>query len=70
MDKILSNIDEAVKSGLAKAAENAKNSEIECPFCPCYDFDLIGLKNHLLNHCEGFENTMTIEQEKALREGK
>lgn len=32
-----------------------------CPFCAERDFDLIGLKNHLLNgHCEPFEATERI----------
>ena len=33
------------------------NEYIKCPFCGEDDFDLIGLKNHLLCHCEEFEQT-------------
>jgi hypothetical protein len=28
---------------------------IKCPFCGEDEFDLIGLKIHLLNHCEEFK---------------
>lgn len=27
-----------------------------CPFCGENDFDAVGLKSHLLNHCEVFEH--------------
>ena len=30
---------------------------IQCPFCGEKDFDLVGLKVHLLRFCEKFENT-------------
>ena len=30
---------------------------IKCPFCGEDDFDLEGLKTHLLNHCEVFDKT-------------
>lgn len=30
---------------------------IKCPFCGEDDFDLIGLKSHLINHCETFRDT-------------
>jgi hypothetical protein len=30
---------------------------IACPFCGESDFNLIGLKCHLLRHCKEFENT-------------
>jgi hypothetical protein len=28
-----------------------------CPFCKQEDFDLIGLKYHLLTHCQAFDET-------------
>lgn len=31
--------------------------EVSCPYCDEDDFDLIGLKSHLLNHCVVFEST-------------
>jgi hypothetical protein len=33
---------------------------IACPFCGETDFDLIGLKSHLLNHCEEFDQTPSV----------
>lgn len=36
---------------------------IECPFCGEKDFDLVGLKSHLLNSCEVFDQTETPLQE-------
>jgi hypothetical protein len=30
---------------------------LTCPFCKEEDFDLIGLKYHLLSYCEVFEST-------------
>jgi hypothetical protein len=49
------------------------NSEIICPFCGEGDFDLIGLKDHLTNVdrlCSKFVQTLTIEEERKLREIK
>jgi len=33
---------------------------MKCPFCGEDDFDLIGLKFHLLYYCEVFEKTENI----------
>ena len=45
------------------------SEDIFCPFCKEGDFDLIGLKNHLLSgHCKIFDETISIEQEKIYRE--
>jgi len=42
---------------------------IQCPFCKETDFDLIGLKNHLLSgHCEDFNDVMSVEEEQAARQ--
>ena len=41
--------------------------EIVCPFCKEDNFDLIGLKNHLLNQCEEFQETISIEEERNNR---
>lgn len=41
---------------------------IACPFCREADFDLIGLKGHLLRWCEAFESTDSLHIE-ALRRG-
>ena len=38
---------------------------IECPFCAEKDFDLVGLKGHLLNgDCEEFNHTETPFEER------
>lgn len=40
---------------------------IICPFCNEADFDLIGLKNHLVKgHCDTFNEIISIEQERHL----
>jgi len=41
-----------------------KKAEIICPFCGEDDFDLIGLKHHLLNFCDEFRETISIEEER------
>lgn len=33
-----------------------KLDNISCPFCEDTDFDLIGLKSHLLNYCDTFDD--------------
>ena len=33
---------------------------IKCPFCQEDDFDLPGLKHHLLMYCEAYRNTEDI----------
>jgi hypothetical protein len=33
--------------------------EITCPFCQEEGFDLIGLKYHLLNYCDAFDETVS-----------
>jgi len=35
---------------------------VVCPFCGEEDFDLIGLKSHLLNDCENFINTKFLKR--------
>jgi len=34
---------------------------MKCPYCGVDDFDLIGLKYHLLVHCKIFEETEEIK---------
>ncbi len=36
-------------------------NKIKCPFCGEDDFDLIGLKYHLINYCDEYKNTPPIE---------
>lgn len=41
---------------------------VECPFCEECDFDLVGLKVHLLRGgCKEFDDTESPEQEHARR---
>lgn len=43
---------------------------IKCPFCGQGDYDLIGLKNHLVvggifnNTCEAFDNIESVDEER------
>lgn len=34
---------------------------VVCPYCGEKDFDLVGLKNHLLAHCDKFRKTETLQ---------
>ena len=54
MEEIFENILKGYKEGLRKAKET---SNIICPFCEEDNFDLIGLKIHLLNHCSIYDKT-------------
>jgi hypothetical protein len=40
----------------------SQEETILCPFCKEPDFDLIGLKSHLLKDCEQFDNTENIKR--------
>lgn len=52
---------------IAKYAKVGAGEDITCPFCRETDFDTIGLKHHLLSdHCNDFDATLTIEQERHL----
>jgi hypothetical protein len=42
-------------AALSTETESQKNAYVKCPFCGEDDFDLYGLKIHLLDWCEGFE---------------
>ena len=44
--------------------EKEKNGEelLTCPFCQESDFDLSGLKSHLLNWCEEFQKISGFPQ--------
>ena len=42
---------------LEKKIEKLKSEDVACPFCGEDDFDLIGLKYHIENHCNTFINT-------------
>jgi len=45
-----------------------EDSMMTCPFCMETDFDVIGLKHHLLSGgCEIFNTTRTVEEERHLR---
>jgi hypothetical protein len=45
----------------AQATADAQRQDVVCPFCEEEDFDLIGLKGHLLNgHCADFERTARL----------
>lgn len=39
-----------------------------CPFCGDNDFDAIGLKSHLLNHCKAFDAIESPLQERLRKE--
>lgn len=42
---------------------------IECPFCGQKDFDLVGLKGHLLNGaCEEYNHTETPLEERMRKD--
>jgi hypothetical protein len=41
---------------------------MECPFCGDRGFDLVGLKGHLLNSCEVFDETETPLQERLRKQ--
>lgn len=41
-----------------------------CPFCKEEDFDLVGLKHHLTHSCQIYEETLTLNEERALMELK
>ena len=43
---------------------------MECPFCGDIDFDLVGLKGHILNSCEVFEQTETPLQERLRKQNE
>lgn len=43
---------------------------MKCPFCNEEDFDLIGLKYHLLTYCEEFRKTLSVEEERRKRYDK
>lgn len=39
------------------------HNEVTCPFCSEEGFDIVGLKNHLLNEgCEEFNNTELLKR--------
>ena len=43
--------------------DDSTDDNITCPFCKETDFDLIGLKSHLLNgDCDVFNNIETIKR--------
>jgi len=40
--------------------EKVELNDIICPFCKEGDFDLIGLKHHLIHYCESYKSTENI----------
>ena len=57
-----------LKRKLAAVEHSAKKDGIVCPFCGEDDFDLIGLKAHLMAGCEEFDNTLTPYEERIAGE--
>ena len=44
--------------------EHWKTSDIQCPFCKETDFDLIGLKLHLImGYCQQFLDTPVVDDD-------
>ncbi len=42
---------------------------ITCPFCKEGEFDLIGLRHHLMcGYCQVFEATLTVDQAREQRQ--
>ena len=46
-------------------AELAKSGDLVCPFCYERDFDLMGLKWHLLKYCDLFRDIDEIEKRRG-----
>lgn len=40
--------------------------KITCPFCGEKDFDKIGLKHHLIVHCDEYDGIISIWEEREL----
>ncbi len=56
-DQIIKQCVPKIEAQLAKALK----LDITCPFCnDSGDYDLIGLKYHLSNHCEVYRNTEVV----------
>jgi len=50
----------------AQVIWGTNNSVSQCPFClEIGDFDLIGLKYHLINHCPVFSEVISPNEESA-----
>ena len=48
--------------------EKNEQKYVSCPFCKSEnDFDLIGLKFHLQNYCEAYDNVISVEEEREAR---
>jgi hypothetical protein len=45
--------------------QDASDVSLVCPYCAEPDFDLVGLKSHLLCDCEVFENTEDIRSRRV-----
>ena len=45
-------------------SDPSPSSDVSCPFCDATDFDLVGLKHHLLHHCEPFAYTPGVDEER------
>lgn len=58
----------------AQTNEDVAKPYVNCPFCGEHDFDLYGLKMHLLRWCEDFDNCkepkLTEQNDERAREGR
>lgn len=43
-------------------------NDIICPFCGDTNYDLVGLKHHLVYSCDKYVSTLSIIEERALIE--
>ncbi len=54
---ILFGIPAAFRGGVETIVQAAIGTSIKCPFCGEDDFDLVGLKHHLSDHCQTYQDT-------------
>ncbi len=59
MEELRKKLQEHINSETVKIVRQSRQDHV-CPFCDESDFDLIGLKDHLLCWCKEFNNTPSI----------
>jgi len=57
--EIMAAIEQRIDSVIAEHDQGKQ--DIICPFCGDDDFDKIGLKNHLIKHCEIYPEIETLK---------
>jgi hypothetical protein len=66
-DEVIANRLKKIHADPARTADKESQEDLSCQFCGEDGFDLIGLKAHMLRHCDVFDDCPSPEEEQRTK---